>query len=109
VKIASAPFQEIDWSAVEAVVHRGDAGTATWKTKTLGDIRVRLVEYSAGYSADHWCAKGHVVYVLEGELISQQRDGKQTKLTQGMSYVVGDDSDDHRSLTLTGAKLFIVD
>jgi hypothetical protein len=109
VKIAGAPFQAIDWRNVETVEHQGDAGIATWKTVMLGDIRVRFVEYSAGYSANHWCAKGHVVYVLEGEFISQQRDGKQITLSAGMSYIVGDDSDDHRSQTLTGAKLFIVD
>lgn len=109
MKIASAPFQAIDWSKVESLQHHGDAGVATWKTVTFGDIRVRMVEYSPGYISNHWCSKGHVVYVLEGEFTSQQRDGKQIRLSAGMSYIVGDASDDHRSHTSTGAKLFIVD
>jgi quercetin dioxygenase-like cupin family protein len=109
MKIAPAPMQPVDWSKIEPTEHEGEPGTATWRTQQLGDIRVRVVEYSPGYIANHWCAKGHVVYVLAGEIISEQRSGTKFTLSAGMSYLVGDDSDAHRSYAPNGAKLFIVD
>jgi hypothetical protein len=67
------------------------------------------VEYSPGYLADHWCAKGHVLLCLEGELTTELADGRVMQLLPGMSYQVADDTMPHRSSTVTGAKLFIVD
>jgi len=75
----------------------------------LGEIRVRMVEYSAGYLADHWCSKGHVLLCLEGELETEMADGREFFLRAGMSYQAGDGDPAHRSKTKTGAKLFIVD
>ena len=76
----------------------------------MGDARLRHVEYTAGYLADHWCDRGHVLYVLEGRLDTELRDGRRFTLTAGMSYQVSDFGDAaHRSSTPTGAKLFIVD
>jgi quercetin dioxygenase-like cupin family protein len=109
MKIEPAPMQPVDWSKIDPTEHQGEPGTATWRTQKLGDIRVRVVEYSPGYIANHWCAKGHVVYVLSGEIISEQRSGTKFTLSAGMSYLVGDDSDAHRSFSPNGAKLFIVD
>jgi len=109
MKISPAPIRAIDWAKLEPSEHAGEPGTATWRTEHLGDIRVRVVEYTPGYIANHWCAKGHVVLVLAGEIISQQKDGSELRLTAGMSYLVGDDSDAHRSYSPRGAKLFIVD
>ena len=108
--IPPLPFTVTQWSAVEPVEYPGETGTATWRTMNIGDIRVRFVEYSAGYLADHWCDRGHIRYVLEGELISELRDGRRFTLSAGMSYQVSDLGDAaHRSYTSTGAKLFIVD
>jgi quercetin dioxygenase-like cupin family protein len=71
---------------------------------------VRQVEYSPGYLADHWCDRGHVLYVLEGEVVSELKDGRKFTLRPGMSYQVSDFGDSpHRSFTATGVKLFIVD
>jgi hypothetical protein len=110
MKIPTLPFTVTDWSAVPATIHAGESGEATWRTINIGDIRVRVVEYSAGYVADHWCDRGHVIYVLEGELESELRDGRRSVLTAGMGYEVSDFGDSpHRSSTRTGAKLFIVD
>ncbi len=104
------PFTVTDWSAVPAVEHKGDRGTSFCRTFTVGDLRVRIVEYSPGYLADHWCERGHVLYVLEGELDTELRDGRTFKLKPGMSYTVSDNGDAaHRSATVTGAKLFVVD
>jgi len=90
--------------------HKGETGTAYWKTFEKGNIRVRMVEYSPGYLADHWCSRGHVIFVLEGEMINELKDGTKTKLTAGMSYQVEDDeTNPHRSYSETGVKLFIVD
>ncbi|MBP2295863.1 DHCW motif cupin fold protein [Azospirillum rugosum] len=108
--IPALPFTITDWSKVEPTEHPGETGTATWRTFQIGDLRVRSVEYSPGYLADHWCDRGHVLYVLEGELDTELRDGRTFKLLPGMSYQVSNFGDAaHRSSTRTGAKLFIVD
>ncbi len=110
MKIPELPFMVTDWSAVPATIHPGETGQATWRTLTIGDIRVRIVEYSPGYLADHWCDRGHIIHVLEGVLESELRDGRRSTLRAGMSYQVSDFGDaSHRSSTQTGAKLFIVD
>ena len=109
MRIADTPFQTIDWAAVEPVAFPGESGVAHWRTRNLGDIRVRIVDYSAGYKADHWCEKGHVILCVEGELHTELKDGRIEVLRPGMTYQVGDGSDAHRSFSPTGAKLFIVD
>lgn len=103
------PFETTDWSAIDSTVHPGESGVAHWRTQNFGGIRVRMVEYSPGYVADHWCAKGHILLCLEGELRTELRDGRAFVLTPGMSYQVADGGDPHRSITTIGAKLFIVD
>lgn len=110
MKIPSLPFTVTDWSKVPATIHPGETGEARWQTLAIGDVRVRVVTYSAGYLADHWCDRGHVLYVLSGELVSELRDGRVFTLQPGMSYQVSDFGDAaHRSRTTTGATLFIVD
>lgn len=109
MKIEEVPFCTVDWQAVEATEHAGINGKAYWRTFEQGNIRVRMVEYTPGYLADHWCKKGHVLLVLEGELITELDDGRKFTLTPGVSYQVADDANPHRSYTSTGAKLFIVD
>jgi hypothetical protein len=109
MKMAGIPFQTTAWSEVEPTEHKGERGTATWRTKQFGEIRVRLVEYSAGYVSDHWCSKGHVLFCLEGSLETELKDGRRFTLTPGVSYQVADQAEPHRSSTTTGAKLFIVD
>lgn len=109
MKIGEIPFGTTAWSEVEMTEHKGINGSAYWKTKNFGDIRVRMVEYSAGYLADHWCNKGHILLCLEGELHTELKDGRQFDLLPGMSYQVADNAEPHRSSTASGAKLFIVD
>ncbi len=110
MKIPELAFSITDWSAMPATEHPGDTGSARWRTLMIGDIRVRVVEYSPGYLADHWCDRGHILYVLEGELETELRDGRRYTLTAGMSYQVSDHGDAaHRSSTRDGARLFIVD
>ena len=103
------PFQTIDWTAIEKVEHRGETGVAHWQTLQLGQLRIRMVEYSAGYLADHWCQKGHIVQCLEGEFITELRTGQKTKLTKGQTYVVSDDLSSHRSVSEKGVRLLIID
>jgi hypothetical protein len=109
VELSGIPFQATDWSAVERVEHRGERGVATWRTQRFGAVRVRMVEYSPGYLADHWCTKGHVLLCLAGELHTELEDGRTFLLGPGMSYQVADGAEAHRSRTDTGATLFIVD
>lgn len=110
MKIPTLPFTVTNWADVPATRHAGDTGEALWRSFSVGDLRVRLVEYSPGYLADHWCDRGHVLYVLEGELHSELKDGRRFVLTPGMSYQVSDFGDAaHRSYTPTGARIFIVD
>lgn len=103
------PFGTTDWSAVETTEHKGETGTANWRTRHFGDVRVRMIEYKPGYRADHWCKKGHVLLCLEGELHTELEDGRTFVLTPGSSYQVADGAEAHRSFTETGAKLFVVD
>lgn len=103
------PFETVDWSTVETTTHPGETGTAYWRTRQFGTVRVRMVEYTAGYCADHWCRKGHILLVLDGVLDTELADGRTVRLTAGMSYQVADDTMAHRSTTQTGARLFIVD
>jgi quercetin dioxygenase-like cupin family protein len=107
--MAGIPFGTTDWSAVERTEHKGERGTAYWRTKHFGAIRVRMVEYSPGYFADHWCTKGHILFCIEGELHTELEDGRKFKLTAGTSYQVADNAEPHRSYTEKGARLFIVD
>ncbi len=109
MEISGIAFGVTDWAQVERTEHKGENGMAYWRTRNFGDIRVRMVEYTAGYLADHWCSKGHVLLCLEGELHTELKDGRKFVLTAGMSYQVADDAEAHRSSTETGAKLFIVD
>ena len=103
------PFQVTDWEKIPVTEHKGETGTAYRRTLKLADLQVRLVEYSENYKADHWCEKGHILYCIEGEMISELSDGREFKLTAGMSYQVSDDLSSHRTRTEKGAKLFIVD
>ena len=109
MQIEGVPFMTTDWSSVPRVEHPGETGMATWRTQETGNIRVRMVEYSRGYLADHWCRRGHVLLVLDGELTTELEDGTSVVLRSGMSYQVAENGTAHRSRTLTGAKLFIVD
>ncbi len=106
MEIAGIPFDTTDWSKIDPSEHRGDRGVASWRTRQFGPIRVRLVEYTPGYLADHWCSKGHILLCLEGELHTELRDGRQYVLHPGMSYQVADGAEAHRSSTSVGAKLF---
>lgn len=103
------PFHVTDWSHVETTSHRGGTGSATWRTLQLGTLRMRLVDYSPGYKADHWCHKGHILYCLDGELTTELSDGRHYVLKKGMSYQVSDDISYHRSATEHGATLLIID
>jgi len=107
--MANIPFGTTDWSAVAPTTHKGEVGVATWRTRQFGEIRVRLVDYSPGYVADHWCSKGHIIFCVDGELVTDLKDGRSFKLAPGMSYQVADDDGEHRSHTDKGARLFIVD
>ncbi len=109
MKMQAIPFGTTDWSTIEKTEHAGIGGVAHWRTRNFGDIRVRMVEYSPGYLADHWCSKGHILLVLEGELETELADGRRFTLKAGMSYQVADGAEPHRSSTRTGATLFIVD
>ncbi|HEY3927886.1 MAG TPA: DHCW motif cupin fold protein [Candidatus Koribacter sp.] len=109
MQIPALPFAVTTWSAIEATEHAGETGIALWRTQAFGEIRVRLVEYSPNYRADHWCSKGHILLCLEGQLDTELRDGRRFTLRPGMSYHVGDNDGAHRSSTSTGAKLFIID
>ena len=107
--IDNLPFGTVDWHTVEVTTHAGASGEARWRTRRFGDVRVRMLEYSPGYRADHWCNKGHFLLCLEGELETQLADGRCFMLAPGMSYQVADGVAPHRSATRTGARLYVID
>lgn len=102
-------FRTIDWTKIQKTQHNGETGFALWQTIQHPGLRVRIVEYSKGYLADHWCKKGHIVHCLEGEFISELENGEKFSLKSGMSYVVSDDLSSHRSYSENGVKLLIID
>lgn len=110
MQLPPLPFTKVDWNALPGSEHPGAPGVALWRTLNNGDVRMRVVEYSPGYVADHWCDRGHVIYVLEGELETELKDGRRFTFSAGSGYTVSDFGDAaHRSSTAIGAKLFIVD
>lgn len=106
---SNIPFHTTNWQNVPVTEHPGETGVAYWRTLQFGDLRVRIVEYSPNYKADHWCSKGHIIYCIEGEMETELSDGSLYKLTPGMSYQVSDELSSHRTFTEQGVKLFIVD
>ena len=102
-------FQTIDWDQIPKEEHKGEDGFATWQTLQFEGLRIRIVNYSKGYIADHWCQKGHIVHCLEGEFTSEMESGERHQLREGMSYVVSDEVSSHRSITTNGVKLLIID
>ncbi|MBK9554466.1 MAG: DHCW motif cupin fold protein [Chitinophagaceae bacterium] len=107
--MSNIPFQTIDWTTIEKVEYKGETGLAYWQTVQFEGLRIRLVEYSSGYLADHWCQKGHIVHCLEGEFISELSTGEKIKLNEGETYIVSDELSSHRSVTAGGVKLLIID
>ena len=103
------PFQTIDWSLIPKIEHSGESGIAFWQTVQFPGLRLRIVEYSKGYMADHWCQKGHILHCLEGEFVSELQSGEKFSLTKGMTYVVTDELSSHRSSTEHGVKVMIID
>jgi len=109
MRLTDIPFDTTDWGTIDPTEHAGETGIARWRTRHFGDIRVRMVEYSAGYRADHWCEKGHILLCIAGELETELADGRRFVLRPGVSYHVADGAEPHRSSTRLGATLFIVD
>ena len=102
-------FGTTTWDDVPETLHPGESGIARWRTQHFGGVRVRRVEYTAGYLADHWCQKGHILLVLAGQLETELEDGRRFTLLPGMGYQVADAAEAHRSSSPSGATLFIVD
>lgn len=109
MQMSGISFGVTDWSQLARTEHKGERGVAYWQTQHFGAIRVRMVEYTPGYIADHWCVKGHILLCMAGELHTELEDGRKFTLRPGMSYQVADNAEPHRSYTEQGAKLFIVD
>jgi hypothetical protein len=93
MKIENIPFMTTDWEKISVTKHPGESGVAFWKTVEVGNIRARMVEYTVGYLADHWCSRGHVLLVLEGELNTELKDRRKFTLLPGMSYQVATEHD----------------
>lgn len=102
-------FKLIDWSTISKTEHKGEIGTSFWQTVQFPELRVRIVEYSRGYLADHWCKKGHIVHCLEGEFVSELENGEKYTLSKEMTYIVSDNSSSYRSFSQKGVKLLIID
>lgn len=103
------PFQTTDWENIPVTEHSGETGMAYWRTLSFGDLRIRRVDYSENYKADHWCEKGHIIYCIEGEMITELADGSFHKLSKGMSYQVSDNLSSHRTSSEKGVQLLIID
>lgn len=109
MRLEGLPFATVDWTAIPMEEHPGARGTARSRSFLDREVRVRMVEYSPGYEADHWCAKGHIVLCVHGEFVSERKDGIVHRIREGMVYIAGDGDPPHRSSSEAGATLFIVD
>lgn len=109
MKMNPFPFQTLNWSSIPKEEYKGEAGKAYWQTQMVNEIRVRMVEYSPGYKADHWCSKGHIIFCIEGDIETELDDRRIMKLSKGMTYFVGDNCEAHRTSSKEGCRLFIVD
>jgi hypothetical protein len=109
MKRSNIPFQTIDWTSIEKTEHKGETGFAQWQTIQFPGLRIRLVEYSPGYLADHWCQKGHIIHCLDGDFVSELSTGENVRITTGGSYIVSDELSSHRSISAGGVKLLIID
>ncbi len=108
-ELENIPFQMINWDLVPEERHEGQDGYAIWKTIQFKELRIRMVKYSAGYLANHWCHKGHILHCLKGEMVSELETGEKSVMKTGMTYVVSDDLSSHRSYTKDGVELLIID
>ncbi|MBS1682818.1 MAG: DHCW motif cupin fold protein [Bacteroidetes bacterium] len=106
---SSIKFSATDWNQIDPERHKGTTGFANWKIQHHGEVRLRMVEYSANYLADHWCNKGHFIFCIEGSMITELSDGRKFELKKGMTYQVGDHAESHRTYSESGVKLFVVD
>ena len=102
-------FQAINWDTIQKTEHKGETGMSYWQTLQFGDLRIRMVEYTENYLADHWCQKGHIVHCLEGSFVSELQNGESFTFTPGLSYIVSDEQSSHRSISKNGVKLLIID
>lgn len=110
MKLPYSNLTVIDWRDVALAEIPGEMSSALARTHENGDLRLRAVDYGSGYLADHWCDRGHVIYVLEGELELELQDGRSVRLQPGMSVHVSDHGDAaHRVRSEPGAKVFILD
>jgi hypothetical protein len=110
MKLDNLPLGAIDWTEIAPALMKGETGTVTQRVREFGPNRLRLVEYGAGYLADHWCHKGHVIHVLKGDLDIEYEDGTKTALSAGLTWHVGDDTGaPHRVRCARGSIVFIVD
>ena len=110
MKLTGLPTGVTDWSSLSASSQPGAMGAATIRGRHIGDMQLRLVSYSAGYMADHWCHKGHIVVVIAGAAMIEHEDGRRYELSAGMAYHVSDDEQaPHRLTSREGASVFILD
>jgi hypothetical protein len=109
MRLPPLPTGITDWSKLPPTAEPGASGSATMRTRDFGGIKLRLIDYSAGYRAGDWCDKAHIVYVIEGSLVVTHRDGRRFELTPGLAYHVADGEDGHQVSCEHGARIFIVD
>jgi hypothetical protein len=110
MNIQNVDFTITDWEKIKPVEYPGESGTSYWRIFESGNVRVRVVEYSPGFKSDHFCSRGHILLILEGELGIKFKDGQIFRLVQGMSFQAEDDeTNPHLVYTEKGAKVFIVD
>ncbi len=109
MQFSAFPFSITDFDKIVPEIHKGVTGSAEWRVLQRDDVRIRLVRYSPGYMADHWCSKGHIIFCVEGSMVTELENGSNHTLCKGCMYTVGDNSDAHRTSTEEGCVLFIVD
>ena len=104
------PEAIVDWSRTPTTRTAGASAGATSRAHKTNDVQLRVVDYDLGCLADHWCSKGHILYVISGSLTIEHGEGKESyELAAGMSWQTADDGSPHRMRSVGGARVFIVD
>jgi len=101
-----SPFK-VDFDSMEWQSNRQGA---RFKLFQEGSRQLRLVEFTAGEGAPHWCSQGHIGFVLSGALKIDVA-GKVISFAEGDGiFLPSGDSSAHRATAITpGTRLVMVE
>lgn len=93
-------FENMNWET--------PASGIRFKAYVSGNQKVRLVEFTDELFEKDWCLKGHVGYVLEGNL-SIDFSGKEVKFKRGDGLFIPEGTENkHKAKVAKGEKTLLI-